>query len=246
MKRFVIGDIHGGYKAMLQCFKRSEIDPKQDTLFCLGDVADGWSQTPECFEELLKFKNLIYIIGNHDIWLLDWFRKGLRPPIWTSQGGQATLDAYVTILKTNGTDMLHKHEYLLKEKSHYYYVTDDNKLFVHAGFNWHIDIRDEAPHDLYWDRDLFFAARQWENYMQNGKSKDKPKHNIVKDYNEVFIGHTTTSQTDPELKPVHASNIWNLDQGAGWEGKLTIMNVDTKRYWQSDIVKTLYPDERGR
>ena len=43
-----------------------------------------------------------------------------------------------------------------------------------------------------------------------------------------------------------AGNIFNLDTGAGWDGKLTIMDIDTLRYWQSDNVKTLYKDERGR
>ena len=43
-----------------------------------------------------------------------------------------------------------------------------------------------------------------------------------------------------------AANIWNLDTGAGFEGKLTIMNVDTKEYYQSDKLTTLYTNERGR
>lgn len=41
-------------------------------------------------------------------------------------------------------------------------------------------------------------------------------------------------------------NVWNIDTGAGWSGKLTIMDIDTKEYWQSDFVKELYPDEKGR
>jgi len=40
-KTFVIGDIHGGYKALLQCFARSGFDYKKDKLICLGDITDG-------------------------------------------------------------------------------------------------------------------------------------------------------------------------------------------------------------
>lgn len=29
-------------------------------------------------------------------------------------------------------------------------------------------------------------------------------------------------------------------------GKLTIMDLDTQEYWQSDLVKELYPNEKGR
>ena len=59
-KRFVIGDIHGGYKALLQCLDRSGFNEKEDLLICLGDVTDGWSETPECVDKLLSITNLIY------------------------------------------------------------------------------------------------------------------------------------------------------------------------------------------
>jgi serine/threonine protein phosphatase 1 len=47
---------------------------------------------------------------------------------------------------------------------------------------------------------------------------------------------------DKENKPLHLGNLWALDQGAGWGGKLTLMDVNTHEYWQSDPVSTLYPD----
>ncbi len=46
--------------------------------------------------------------------------------------------------------------------------------------------------------------------------------------------------------PMHVCNIWNLDTGGGWYGKLTIMNLQTKEYWQSDYVQDLYPKSDGR
>ena len=41
-------------------------------------------------------------------------------------------------------------------------------------------------------------------------------------------------------------NVWNLDTGAGYRGRLTIMDIDSKKYWQSDNAILLYPNERGR
>jgi serine/threonine protein phosphatase 1 len=122
----------------------------------------------------------------------------------------------------------------------YYYVLD-NKLFVHGGYDWHEPIDNTDAHDMMWDRHLIQAAIYW--------NRQAPKTGVidrVKDYDEVFVGHTTTSWFDPELKPLHVSNVWDLDQGAGWEGKLTIMDIDSKEYWQSDIVKELYPGVQGR
>ena len=42
MKTFAIGDIHGAYKAMMQCFERSKFDYKKDRLIVMGDVCDGY------------------------------------------------------------------------------------------------------------------------------------------------------------------------------------------------------------
>ena len=55
-------------------------------------------------------------------------------------------------------------------------------------------------------------------------------------FGEVYLGHTPTNWTEP--RPV--LEIWNLDQGAGWDGVLTLLDADTKEYWQSDPVPELY------
>ena len=55
----------------------------------------------------------------------------------------------------------------------------------------------------------------------------------------VFIGHTATTAWHTD-QPMHAANIWNLDTGAGFRGRLTIMDVATKRFWQSDPVTRWY------
>jgi len=68
MKKFVVGDIHGNYKALLQVLERSGFNKEEDMLISLGDIADGWSQVSECVTELLKIKNLIVIRGNHVLW----------------------------------------------------------------------------------------------------------------------------------------------------------------------------------
>ena len=73
MKTFVIGDIHGAYKALLQCLERSRFDYHNDRLVVIGDVCDGYPDVVECFDELLKIANLIYIWGNHDKWAYDFY-----------------------------------------------------------------------------------------------------------------------------------------------------------------------------
>jgi len=116
MRTFVIGDIHGAHIALKQVFERAQFDFENDTLIALGDVADGWTDIAECFEELFKVKNLIYIRGNHDQWLKDYFLHGERPRVWTMQGGQNTLASY-----EKHQELIESHKAFLK-KSVFYYV----------------------------------------------------------------------------------------------------------------------------
>jgi serine/threonine protein phosphatase 1 len=55
------------------------------------------------------------------------------------------------------------------------------------------------------------------------------------EFREIFIGHTPTMNWDTD-KPMRAVNIFNIDTGARHGGRLTIMDVRTKQYWQSDLV----------
>jgi serine/threonine protein phosphatase 1 len=45
---------------------------------------------------------------------------------------------------------------------------------------------------------------------------------------------------------VQKANIWNVDTGAAFKGALTIMDIDSKQVWQSDVLPSLYPKEDGR
>jgi serine/threonine protein phosphatase 1 len=45
---------------------------------------------------------------------------------------------------------------------------------------------------------------------------------------------------------MHAINVWNIDTGAAFTGKLSAIDIDTKDVFQSDTVKDLYPYEQGR
>ena len=62
-KTFVIGDIHGGLKALFQVLERAKVS-KNDTLIFLGDFVDGWSESPAVLDFLIaleKTYNCIFI-----------------------------------------------------------------------------------------------------------------------------------------------------------------------------------------
>ncbi len=231
MKTFAIGDIHGAYKAMMQCFERSKFNYKNDRLIVMGDVCDGYPDVRQCIDELLKLKHCDLIIGNHDMWALDWALRGDKPEIWTKQGGDRTMASY------NGGPMPQTHIDFLK--SGHLWLEVGNKLFVHAGFVPDLPLEQNSAQVLVWDRDLLKDAWEAANYRREAQ---------ITKYDDIFIGHTTT-ELYRTLEPIHVCNVWDLDTGAGWSGKLTIMDIDTKEYWQSELSKDLYggtPDNLAR
>jgi serine/threonine protein phosphatase 1 len=89
-RTLAIGDIHGAYLALVQCLERSHFDCENDVLIQLGDVVDGYPQSYECIEELLKIKYLIAIKGNHDDWFAEFINTDFHPYFW-NYGGKGTL-----------------------------------------------------------------------------------------------------------------------------------------------------------
>lgn len=240
MKKFVIGDIHGSNKALLQVLERSGFDKESDLLISLGDIADGWNEVPECVDTLLSIKNLVAIRGNHDVWCYDWFEMGATPLIWTQQGGKATLDAYVRTGKM--TEDSHK---AFWKNQVDWYIDDENRLFIHGGWDYIEGFPQgaKAPvnagsiaKECHWDRSLLEGARS-----AFGDKNRPGKFKALEQFKEIYIGHTAMNG-----EPKQFGNLWNLDTGAGWNGQLTIMDIDTKEFWQSDNVKELHPDQLGR
>lgn len=208
MRTLVLGDPHGAHKAMLQVFKESKMDYSRDRLICLGDVADGWPDVPQCFDELLRIKNLIFIMGNHDYWLLNWFKNKTLEHIWLSQGGKATLNAYENITSDLINNSIESHKELLSNKSQYYFVDEKNRVFVHGGFDWRKPICETTNSELMWDRKMYTVAKMWD--LENKRLAKKGKYTIkerFKNYNEIFIGHTTTEIEYLNLKPVNVCNL---------------------------------------
>ena len=241
MKRtLVIGDIHGGFKALIQVLSRAKVTTN-DTLIFLGDYVDGWSESAQTIQyviELSEKQECIFILGNHDVWCKLWLEKGVTNPIWLAHGGQETIESYI---KTGS--LIDEHHLKFFNALKHYHIDNNNRLFVHAGFtSMHGVHKEHNENDFYWDRTLWEAARIL-NYVKDEKKPEvKTRLNL---YKEIYIGHTPTTDFG-ETRPINSVNLWNVDTGAAFTGKLCILDVDTKQYWQSDNLTELYPNEKGR
>jgi len=98
------------------------------------------------------------------------------------------------------------------------------------------------PKMFYWERTLWELAVALDKSMSSDALL-YPKR--LKLYSEIYIGHTPVTKIN-KIIPIQMANVWNIDTGAAFLGPLTILDIDTKEYWQSDPLPLLYPDEKGR
>jgi serine/threonine protein phosphatase 1 len=240
MRTLVIGDIHGGLRALHQIMERAKVTPK-DTLIFLGDYVDGWSQSPQVIDYLIDLKssnNCIFILGNHDELFLEWLSESKDNPLWYKHGGESTVLAYAKVSQ----ETIKKHIEFLQSLEKYY-LDDQNRLFIHAGFtNLNGVDYEYFPKLFCWDRTLWETALALDKNMKSNDLK-YPKRLTL--YKEIYIGHTPVSRIDQTI-PVQMATVWNVDTSAAFKGPLTIMDVDTKAFWQSELVCNLYPNEKGR
>jgi serine/threonine protein phosphatase 1 len=224
MRTFVLGDVHGAFRALKQVLERSSFDYDNDRLICLGDVTDGWPETRQAVDELLKIKHLTYLMGNHDVWAVQWMETKEAPEIWLDQGGRATCDSYSEGIPVN-------HVTLFKTAKDY--VLENNRLFVHAGILPGLKVEECSHEILYWDRTM---VRQAMNLAKKGTPRQ------LTGYDEVFVGHTPILAAHP----MKFCEVWMIDTGAAWSGVLSMMDVNSKEWFTSDVVKDLYPGVKGR
>ena len=235
LKSYVVGDIHGNYKALLQAIERSPFNPDEDRLITIGDYLDGgWHiEILPIIEYLSTLSNWIGLVGNHDYWLYEAIHKPsmTADKKWLLHGGKQTLHTlgidYVVFdefiyLRSHPSQILVN----FLEKLNLYFVDDDDNVFVHGGWNQPHQRLEESDtilkkqlQELYWDRELWHSA----------------VHRTVFPHEKVFIGHTS-AMSNPEKR----GNIWNIDSATTHGGPITIMDVESEEFWQSDPASELY------
>src|SRR5690349_750101 len=219
MKRtLVIGDIHGGLKALMQVFERASVS-KEDSLIFLGDYVDGWSESAQVMEYIMmlsEHQHCIFIKGNHDAWCEDWLRTGNADKEWLFHGGQSTIESYHNLDDPSRIKHLN-----FFEGMKYYEVDHLNRLYIHAGFtSMHGPEKEFYNSNFRWDRTLWEMALTMDKRIQ----KDSllfPKR--LKLFHEIYIGHTPTLNYKVDV-PMQGCNVWNIDTGAAFTGKLTVMD----------------------
>lgn len=250
-RRFCLGDVHGAYLALKDALNTANFDYENDLLIFLGDVADGWSQTKECIDELMKIKNLIHCLGNHDEWAMMYYDGTMKPPIvkflsvgefqsWYNQGGAKTIDSLGDF---DNQDPKYLEFFKNAKLAHFIDDEDGLKAFAHASipnqsFDLMKTLESGNTEQFIWDRWLITNAAK--NMNSETTSDDR--------FVEIYLGHTPVNylMDNTNFLPQKMTNVWAMDTAASYNGKVTLMDIDSKEVYQSDFVFKYYPDEMGR
>lgn len=97
MATYVISDLHGQknkYNALIEDISEN------DTLYILGDVIDRGPNGIEILLDIMKRKNIILLMGNHEKMMIDSFKNHKTFRLWTLRnGGSSTYDKFAELSK---------------------------------------------------------------------------------------------------------------------------------------------------
>jgi serine/threonine protein phosphatase 1 len=200
---FAIGDVHGCFDK-LQALLRfcDSVRAKREARYILmGDYIDRGSDARKVVDLLMQRQlsegsAFICLRGNHEQMLVVAAAEGRSDRdlmTWWANGGEQTLDSYGVNDPSSLPASHLKWIETLPLK-----VSDQKRLFVHAGIRPGISTANQSETDLLWIREPFLSS--------------EIPHALF-----VVHGHTPTKSRLPDLR----SNRLNIDTGACFGGELT-------------------------
>jgi serine/threonine protein phosphatase 1 len=217
MRTFAIGDIHG-CSVMLDDLLAAIQPTSEDRLVFLGDYVDRGPDSRGVLDRLIALKtnpNIVCLRGNHELMMMRSRRDKSEYKMWYAVGGMQALASYGKAPGRMGTleDVPENHWRFLESECVDFLETDTH-VFVHAGVACDLLLADQDEGSLFWD---FFDPDSPPNHI-SGKT--------------VICGHT--SQKSGEiLDRETAVCIDTFAYGGGW---LTALDVDSRRYWQVNLI----------
>ncbi|MEE9420113.1 MAG: metallophosphoesterase family protein [Desulfatiglandaceae bacterium] len=199
---FIVGDIHGCLGMLERLMEKVSWQPERDQLIFLGDYIDRGGNSKGVVDYLVELKrsspNVQFIIGNHEVMLLDYL-AGRNRDLYFANAGHTTLRSYMEA-RPVGEEVLIPQEHMEFYYSLKPYIEAEDYYVVHAGFRPGVDPREQTLEDMVWIREPF----------------------IYSDYDfgkKVIFGHT------PFQRPLVMENKFGLDTGAVYGNRLTCLEL---------------------
>lgn len=217
MRTFAIGDIHGCSTLLDELLEVIRPTP-EDRLVFLGDYVDRGPNSRGVLDRLITLRDnprVVFLRGNHELMMSRARRDRSEYKMWYAVGGMQALASYGPAPGRMGTleDVPERHWRFIESDCVDYFETETH-IFVHAGVKYGLPMTEQDEGSLFWE---FFEPEH------------PPKHVSGK---TVICGHS--SQKSGEiLDRGTAICIDTFAYGGGW---LTALDVDSRTYWQVNLV----------
>ncbi|PAV26303.1 serine/threonine protein phosphatase, partial [Tamilnaduibacter salinus] len=211
---YVVGDLHGGYDALMRSLEEIGFDHNADRLISVGDLVDRGPDSMGCFC-LLDEPWFYACLGNHEQMMMEALSAGLGSAealLWFRNGGDWSLD-YDWQELTRG--VLQRRARLPDAIE--VCVGSRRVGVIHAevpGHDWSRLAQsletEEGRHEALWSRATISRLSREPGYVP-----------WVDGIDRVIVGHT------PLEEPLSAGNLMYIDTGAFLErGYLTVVRLE--------------------
>jgi len=210
---YVVGDLHGCYRLLMQELEKIRFNFEQDLLICTGDLVDRGSENLECIS-LLDQPWFLSVRGNHE----EMCIKG-RDDVWIQDMHARNGGEWFYLLSTEKQDKLS--EILSKLPLVIEIQLEDKKIgILHADIDIH-DWNQFKTNIAKGERKIPGLTSAYTNALWGrGRIRHHSKrYGTVKNIDEIYLGHTIVK------KHTQIDNCHYIDIGSSYTQKLCIVKI---------------------
>lgn len=206
-KDYVVGDIHGSFRQLMQILLKMDFDFKKDRLFSVGDLCDRGPHSDEVLK-WMDYKWFIPVIGNHETLVLGYAQKLIN----------------FDILIKVGADWWFEMEEDKQERIIDYFEKLPIALEIETDYGKVGVVHATCPTNSWEDFKLGLSGEEGYKYANKAiwtYAKEENKRKIA-DIDYVVVGHTTQNEH------LQWENVFLIDTGATFHtGYFTLLDLQT-------------------
>ena len=210
---YVVGDLHGCYRLLMQELEKIRFNFEQDLLICTGDLVDRGSENLECIS-LLDQPWFSSVRGNHE----EMCIKG-RDDVWIQDMHARNGGEWFYLLSTEKQDKLS--EILSKLPLVIEIQLEDKKIgILHADIDIH-DWNQFKTNIAKGERKIPGLTSAYTNALWGrGRIRHHSKrYGTVKNIDEIYLGHTIVK------RHTQIDNCHYIDVGSSYTQQLCIVKI---------------------
>ncbi len=239
---FVVGDIHGCFAQLRAELEARNFDPQRDRLFAVGDLVDRGPQSEHLLDVVERY-GIRSVKGNHEDVIVRWHAGEEQAFSLLSNGGNWLLDRAEDSEWVNAiAAYMASLPYLIEIETEHGLVGIVHADSPVSDWNRLVDEIEKEKADGKTRRKAIWARTRWKSYQPPPAPSrntlrsllDKAKHSVraqshapgrIGNVTAVIVGHT------PVAGVTAKDNVINIDTGAVYGGRLTIVDLADLPKW---------------